>query len=171
VEPGHLERVDCGYVREGVANLFLLCEPVQAIRWIQATHQRTKPDWVHCTEELIDVRYPTVEKIVSVIDNINTHSPGSLDEVFPPAKEERLADRLEIHHTPKHGSWHNVADIELRVLERQCLNRRILVKPMLIRVVVAWQDQRNHVDGRVDWRFTTTEPRTMLKHPYPLIVV
>lgn len=171
LEPDQPMRVDSEYVRQGVANLFLFCEPLQAKRWVTVTDQRTKRDWAHCIEELVDVRYPTAEKIILVLDNLNTHSPSSLYEVFAPEKAKRLADKLEIHPTPKHGSWLNMAEIELSVLGRQCLDRRIADKTTLIKEVTAWQDRRNHAGGRVDWRFTTADARIKLKHLYPTILV
>jgi DDE superfamily endonuclease len=171
VRPGLPARVDAEYSREGVANLFLFCEPLQAKRWVTVTDQRTKRDWAACIEDLLDVRYPTAAKVVLVMDNLNTHSPSSLYEAFSPAKAKRLADRLEIHPTPKHGSWLNVAEIELSVLGRQCLDRRIPDKPALIEEVAAWEETRNHAGGRVDWRFTTADARIKLKHLYPTILV
>jgi hypothetical protein len=171
VQPAHPARVDSEYVRAGVANLFLFCEPLQAKRWLTVTEQRTKRDWAQCIEDLVDVRYPTADKIVLVMDNLNTHSPGSLYEAFPPAKAKRLADRLEIHPTPKHGSWLNVAEIELSVLGRQCLDRRIPDQATLIQEVAAWQNTRNHAGGRVNWQFTTADARIKLKHLYPSILV
>lgn len=171
VQPGQSTRVDTDYVREGVANLFMFCEPLQATRWVTVTDRRTKRDWARCIEDLIDVRYPTAEKIVLVMDNLNTHSPSSLYEAFPPDKAKRLADRLEIHPTPKHGSWLNVAEIELSVLGRRCLDRRISDKATLTQEVAAWQQARNSAGGRVDWRFTTTDARIKLKHLYPTILV
>ena len=171
LESGQPARVDAEYRREGVANLFLFCEPLQATRWVTVTDQRTKRDWAHCIEDMLEVRYPTAAKVVLVMDNLNTHSPSSLYEVFPPAKAKRLADRLEIHPTPKHGSWLNVAEIELSVLGRQCLDRRIPDKATLVQEVAAWQDTRNRVGGRVDWRFTAADARIKLKHLYPSILV
>ena len=117
--------MDYEYERGGVVNLFLFCEPLQARRWIDVTAHRTRVDWAHQIKELVDVRYPQAERIVLVMDNLNTHSPASLYEAFPPAEAKRLADKLEIHHTPKHGSWLNIAEIELSVLSRQCLDRRV----------------------------------------------
>jgi hypothetical protein len=117
--PGNVQRVDYEYEREGVVNLFLFCEPLHGQRWVTLTDQRTKVDWAQQIKNLVDVRYPAAERIVLVMDNLNTHSPASLYEVFPPAEAKRLADKLEIHYTPKHGSWLNMAEIELSVLSRQ----------------------------------------------------
>lgn len=171
VQPGHAARIDSEYIREGVANLFLFSEPLQAKRWVTVTDHRTRKDWAERIEDLVDIQYPSATKIILVMDNLNTHSPSSLYETFPPDKAKRLADRLEIHYTPKHGSWLNVAEIELSVLAGQCLDRRIPDTAMLIREVAAWQDTRNQVGGRVNWRFTTADARITLKHLYPTILV
>jgi hypothetical protein len=125
VRPGHPAHVDYEYRRLGTATLFLFCEPLRGWRRVQVTERRTRLDWAHAIKELLEVHYPQTERIVLVLDNLNTHSPASLYQAFPPAEAKRLADRLEIHHTPKHGSWLNVAEIELSVLARQCLHRRI----------------------------------------------
>ena len=122
--PGRPAREDYEYEHAGVVNTFLFCEPLQGRRWLQVTDRRTKRDWAAQIKDLVDVRYPAAERIVLVMDNLNTHTPAALYEAFPPAEAKRLTDRLEIHHTPKHGSWLNVAEIELSVLSRQCLNRR-----------------------------------------------
>ena len=167
--PGRPGRVDYEYERRGTANLFLFCEPLAGVRWADATERRTAVDWAHEIQDLVDVRYPEAEKIVLVMDNLNTHSPGSLYEAFPPAQARRLADRLEIHHTPTHGSWLNVAEIELRVLSGQCLERRIPDRATLQAQVDAWAARRNRAGGTVDWRFTTEDARIKLKRLYPSI--
>ncbi len=167
--PGRPGRVDYEYERRGTANLFLFCEPLAGVRWVDATERRTAVDWAHEIQDLVDVRYPEAEKIVLVMDNLNTHSPGSLYEAFPPAQARRLADRLEIHHTPTHGSWLNVAEIELRVLSGQCLERRIPDRATLQAQVDAWAARRNRAGGTVDWRFTTEDARIKLKRLYPSI--
>jgi len=169
VKPGHLAHHDHEYERCGVANIFLFCEPLAARRWTCVTARRTKIDWAHQIKDLVDVRYPAAERIVLVIDNLNTHSRASLDEAFPPADAKRLADKLEIHHTPKHGSWLNIAEIELSVLSRQCLDQRISDLPTLQTEVTAWQDRRDRQGGTVDWRFTTPDARIKLKRLYPVI--
>jgi hypothetical protein len=135
------------------------------------TERRTRRDWAHVIKELVDVQYPEAEKVVLVLDNLNTHSPGSLYEAFPPAEAKRLADKLEIHYTPKHGSWLNIAELELSVLARQCLDRRIPDRAMLEREVAAWAAERNTLGGRVDWRFTAADARIKLKRLYPSIQV
>ena len=167
--PGRAARRDCEYERGGVVNVFLFCAPLQAKRWTDVTAQRTKVDWAHQIKELVDVRYPEAERIVLVMNNLNTHSPASLYEAFPPAEAKRLADKLEIHYTPKHGSWLNIAEIELSVLSRQCLDRRVPDFATLQAEVAAWQDRRNAAGGAVDWRFTTADARVKLKRLYPSI--
>jgi hypothetical protein len=165
--PGRIARHDFEYERGGVVNIFLFCEPLQARRWTDVTLQRTKVDWAHQIKDLIDVRYPQAERIVLVMDNLNTHTPAALYDAFPPHEAKRLADRLEIHHTPKHGSWLNMAEIELSVLSRQCLDRRVPDLETLQREVTAWQAQRDRTSQRVDWRFTTVDARVKLKRLYP----
>src|SRR5688572_2027411 len=165
--PGRPARVDYEYEREGVANLFLFCEPLAGCRWVDVTEHRTKADWAHQIKLLVDVRYPDAEGIALVMDNLNTHTPAALYEVFPPAEAKRLADKLEIHYTPKHGSWLNIAEIELSVLSRQCLDRRVPHFATLAAEIAAWQDRRNATGGTVDWRFTTEDARIQLKRLYP----
>jgi hypothetical protein len=123
--PGRITRHDPEYVPGGVANLFLVCEPLRGWRHISVTERRTGVDWAHCIKDLVDVQYPAAEKIVLVIDQLNTHTTASLYEAFAPTEAKRLAERLEIHHTPKHGSWLNMAEIEFSVLVRQCLGQRL----------------------------------------------
>jgi hypothetical protein len=168
--PGQPERFDYEYERRGVANLFLFCEPLRGWRAVSVTERRTMIDWAHAVRDLVDVHYPDAERIVLVLDNLNTHSPGSLYEAFPPAEAKRLADKLEIHYTPKHGSWLNIAEIELSVLGRQCLDRRIAAPAVLRAEVAAWAHTRNAAGGRVNWRFTTRDARIKLTHLYPSIV-
>jgi hypothetical protein len=167
VAPGRPARADYEYQRNGVCNLFLVCEPLRGWRHVQVSDRRTRIDWAHCIKELVEVHYPDAERIVLVQDNLNTHSPASLYEAFPPAEAKRLADKLELHATPKHGSWLNVAEIELSVLAGQCLDRRLADRTTLEREVAAWQRARNRTRRRVDWRFTTTDARIKLKHLYP----
>jgi hypothetical protein len=167
--PGRPERVDYEYERRGTANLFLVCEPLRGWRHVTISDRRTRADWAACIKDLVDVRYPEAETIVLVQDNLNTHTPGSLYEAFPPAEARRLADKLELHYTPTHGSWLNVAEIELSVLARQCLDRRIPDRPTLEREVAAWEAERNAAGGAVDWRFTTDDARIKLKRLYPAL--
>jgi transposase len=168
-EPRRAARYDYEYERRGTANLFLFCEPLQARRWVAVTDRRTSADWAHQIKDLVEVRYAEAERIVLVADNLNTHTPAALYETFPPAEAKRLADRLEIHYTPKHGSWLNVAEIELSVLGRQCLDRRIPDKDTLSAEVAAWQERRNAAGGTVDWRFTADDARIKLKRLYPAL--
>lgn len=167
--PGRPQRVDYEYVRNGVANLFMFCEPLAGRRQVHVTARRTRVDWAHCIQDLVDRQYPEAERIVLVMDNLNTHHPGSLYEAFAPAEARRLAEKLEIHYTPKHGSWLNMAEIELNVLARQCLNRRIPDEDTLAQEVDAWRQRRDALGSKVDWRFTTEDARIKLKHLYPSI--
>jgi hypothetical protein len=169
VRPGSAKREDYEYKREGVANLFLFCEPLCGQRWVAVTEHRTRVDWAYQIKELVDVRYPEAERIVLVMDNLNTHSPSSLYEVFAPAEAKRLADKLELHYTPKHGSWLNMAEIEFSVLSRQCLDRRVPDMATLAAEVAAWQERRNAAERSITWRFTTEDARIKLKKLYPSI--
>ncbi len=166
-EPGKPERYDYEYQRNGTANLFMFFEPLRGVRTVKVTDQRTKEDWAEAIQELIDVHYPDAQKIVLVMDNLNTHTPASLYEVFPPAKAKQLADKLEIHPTPKHGSWLNMAETELSILQQQCLDRRIPDKQILTQETMAWANERNRHRAKMDWRFTTTDARIKLKRLYP----
>lgn len=168
-EPGQPERVDYEYERCGTANLFLTGEPLAGRRHITATERRTAVDFAHEVRDLLEVRYPHAEKVVLVMDNLNTHKPAALYEAFEPAVARALLDRLEIHHTPKHGSWLNVAEIELSVLSRQCLDRRIPDLETLTREVAAWEQARNADPRPVNWRFTIPDARIKLKRLYPSI--
>jgi len=167
VAPGSPPREDPEYVRHGVANLFLVCEPLRGWRGVVVSARRTRRDWAACVKELADTHYPDAAKIVLVMDNLNIHSPASLYEAFPPAEAKRLADRFEIHHTPKHGSWLNMAEIELGILQRQCLDRRLGDQATLTSEVAAWVRARNAAVRRIDWRFTTADARIKLKRLYP----
>jgi hypothetical protein len=168
---GHPERVDCDYRREGTANLFMCCEPLGGWRHVEVTERRTRRDWAQVVKYLVDVRYPDAERIVLVLDNLNTHSPASLYETFVPAEAKRIVDRLEIHYTPKHGSWLNIAEIELSVLSRQCLGQRIPSRNAMAKAVAAWEADRNRSAGPVNWRFTTADARIRLKRLYPSQIV
>ena len=170
-QPGQAQRVDYEYQREGVADLFMFFEPLVGKRFVQVTDQRTRKDWAHAMKTLADEIYPQAEKIVIVMDNLNTHSPVSFYQTFEPEEALRLSNRFEFHYTPKHGSWLNMAEIEWGVLTRQCLNRRIPDKATLEREVNAWQNDRNAKVVKVDWRFTTADARIKLKHLYPQIHV
>jgi len=169
VAPGRAARIDSEYERGGVMNLFLACEPLTGRRWVSVTEHRTKRDWAQQIKVLVDERYPDAERIVLVQDNLNTHTPAALYDTFPPAEAKRLADKLEIHYTPKHGSWLNMAEIELSVLSRQCLDRRVPDRATLETEVAAWGARRNMAGGPVNWRFTTDDARIKLKRLYPSI--
>lgn len=165
--PGHPARQDYEYVRGGVANVFLVCEPLRGWRHVTVSDRRTRLDFAAVIRDLVEVQYPEAERLVLVLDNLNIHSPAALYEAFPPAEAKRLADKLEIHHTPKHGSWLNIAEIELSALSRQCLDRRLPDRPTLAREVAAWEQQRNATTAAVDWHFTSTDARIALKRLYP----
>ena len=167
MEPGKPERIDEHYQRNGSRNLFVACEPLRGWRHLKVTQRRTKIDWAHFIRELVDVHYPDAERIVLVMDNLNTHRPASLYEAFEPAEAKRIWDRLEIHYTPKHGSWLNIAECEFSVLSRQCTNRRIPDEQALINAVAAWEKERNAGPACVDWQFKTDDARVKLKHLYP----
>jgi DDE superfamily endonuclease len=166
--PGEPVRDDCEYARHGTANLFLCCAPLLGWRQAKVTERRTRVDWAEAIREVVDVHFPAAERIVLVLDNLNTHDPASLYQAFPPAEAKRLWDKLEVHHTPKHGSWLNIAEIELSVLERQCLDRRIPDQSTLMAEVAAWVADRNAEAATIDWQFTTADARTKLKHLYPI---
>ena len=167
--PGQPAREDYEYERRGVCNLFLACEPLAGWRDVMVSGRRTRIDWAHCIKALADVHYPDAEAIVLVQDNLNTHTPASLYEAFEPAEARRLAGRLELHYTPKHGSWLNMAEIELAALAGQCLDRRLADRATMEREVEAWQLARNASGRGVNWRFTTADARIKLKHLYPAI--
>lgn len=169
--PGRPARVDYEYERAGTANLFMIFEPLAGWRHVKVMERRTKIDFAHVIRELVDDHYADAEKIVLVMDNLNTHKPASLYEAFEPAEARRLIERLEIHYTPKHGSWLDMAETELSVLTRQCLNRRIADQSTLTREVAAWEKPRNDSAATVDWHFTTEDARTRLKRLYPSIQV
>jgi transposase len=169
MQPGQPACYDSEYERQGTCNLFIATEPLAGKRFLQVTEHRTKQDWARFIRDLVDVYYPTAEKLVLVMDNLNTHTPAALYEVFPPAEARRLARKLEVHYTPKHGSWLNIAEIELSVLSRQCLDRRIGSLTELKREVAAWQARRNANAVGINWRFTTADARIKLKRLYPSI--
>ncbi len=165
--PGRPARADYEYTREGVCNLFLVTEPLRGWRHVAVSDRRTRLDFAHVIKESVDVHYPEAAMVVLVMDNLNTHTPASLYEAFPPAEAKRLADKLEIHYTPKHGSWLNMAEIELGVLAAQCLDRRLPDRATLECEVAAWEADRNAAPRTINWRFTTADARIKLKHLYP----
>jgi hypothetical protein len=160
---------DSEYVRRGTCSIFVWVEPLAGRRRVTAREHRTRLDWAAEIDQLLTRDYPHAEKVVLVMDNLNTHSIGSLYEAFEPAKAFALAQRLEIHHTPKHGSWLNIAEIELSALTRQCLDRRIADLDILNTELTAWQNTTNTDQRQVNWHFTTTNARTKLRHLYPEI--
>ena len=165
--PGKPERVDDEYVRNGVAEIFLEVEPLAGRRHVDVTEHRARTDWAWWIKGMLDERYPGARSVRLVMDNLNTHSAASLYETFPPQEARRLAERLEIHYTPKHGSWLNIAEIELSVLNGQCLDRRIPDLEMMRKQVTAWEDDRNNRPSKIRWQFSTTNARIKLKRLYP----
>ena len=169
VRPGKPARHDYEYRRNGVANLFMLFAPLEGWRQVKVTRQRTAIDYAHVLRELADIHFAKASKIVLVQDNLNTHVPGSLYEAFEPQEARRLVERFEWHYSPKHGSWLNLAESELAVLARQCLNRRIADEDTLAREVAAWLSRRNASRAKACWRFTTEDARIKLRSLYPSI--
>ena len=167
--PGRPRRIDYEYERNGTANIFMFVEPLAGFRQTQVTERRTRVDWAMALRDLVDGRYADTKVIVLIMDNLNTHTLGSLYEAFPPAEARRLAERLEIHYTPKHGSWLNIAENELSALSRQCLSRRIGTIDQLTSEVAAWEAPRNEDHVRVQWRLTIDQARIKLHNVYPKI--
>jgi len=165
--PGHPELLDDEYVRNGVASIFLEVEPLGGKRQVKITERRTRIDWAHFIKEMLEERYPEATKVVLVMDNLNTHNAASLYTAFSPEDARRLVERLEIHFTPKHGSWLNIAEIELSVLKRQCLAGRIPYIEQMRGEVHAWNVDRNNTQANVDWQFRTKDARIKLKRLYP----
>ena len=167
--PGRPARHDYEYKRNGTASLFMLFAPLEGWRHVTVTPHRAAIDYAHVLQQLSDVHFPKAESIILVQDNLNTHTPASLYRAFPPAQARRIADRFEWHYTPKHGSWLNMAEAELSVLARQCLDRRIPDTATLDEQVSAWLQQRNKHHAKADWRFTTEDARIRLKNLYPVL--
>jgi hypothetical protein len=165
--PGKPARMDDEYVRNGVAEIFLEVEPLAGKRHVEVTERRTRKDWAQYIKQMLDERYPDATKVRLVMDNLNTHNIASLYETFEPKEARRLAERLEIHHTPKHGSWLNMAEIELSVLKGQCLDRRIADMATMKTEVAAWENDRNNSTRKIDWQFTTSDARVKLTRLYP----
>ena len=166
--PGRLEKYDYEYERCGVCNIFLASEPLAGKRFVKITERKTKKDWAHFIENIAD-QYSHAEKIILVMDNLNTHKPASLYETFVPEKAKKLLDRFQFVYTPKHGSWLNMAEIELNVLNGQCLNRRIDNMATVIKECDAWQKHRNNMNAKINWHFTTNDARIKLKRLYPTL--
>ena len=163
------ERFDYQYERNGTANLFMVCNPIEGWRTVEVTNQRTAIDYAHLLKKIVDDYYPEAWMITVVQDNLNTHTPASLYKAFEPAEARRIINRLDFCYTPKHGSWLNMAEIELSALSRQCLDRRIPDMETLRKEISAWCDERNEKETWIDWRFTTEDARIKLKHLYPSI--
>ena len=166
---GQPAREDYEYVRNGTASLFMMFEPLSGKRHVEVTGRRTRKDFAHCVRMLVEEMYPAAKKVVLVMDNLNTHNIASLYEAFEPAEAKRLADKLEIHYSPKHGSWLDMAEIELGILSRQCLDRRLGTIEELVREVSAWEADRNARQSKVTWRFTNSQARIKLRKLYPSI--
>ena len=169
VRPGTPRREDYEYERQGMANLFMVFEPLAGVRQVEVTQRKTNQDFARLIRRVVDEWYPTAEKVVLVLDNLSTHTPAALYEAFAPAEARRLVEKIEWHYTPKHGSWLDVAEMELSVLARQCLDRRIPDLEILRREVAAWVARRNAAVAKVDWQFTTADARVKLKRLYPSI--
>jgi hypothetical protein len=167
VAPGHPVLYDDEYIRNGVAEIFLEVEPLGGKRHVEITERRTKIDWAIFIREMLNTRYPDAKKVIVVMDNLNTHSTSSLYEAFSPNEARRLAERLEIHYTPKHGSWLNIAEIELSVLKGQCLDCRIPEIEIMRKAVCAWECDRNNRQSNINWHFTSADARIKLKRLYP----
>ena len=166
-QPGQPERFDYEYVRNGTANLFMISEPLAGWRHVMVTERRTAKDFAEVVRWLAEDVYPEAERVVLVMDNLNTHKLASLYEAFEPEQARRIAERIEVHHTPRHGSWLNVAEIELSVLSRQCLDRRIESVDELLKELEPWYEERNDRPVGVKWRFTTADARIKLRRLYP----
>src|SRR3989454_1132106 len=168
-EPGKPLRYDTEYKRNGTTNIFIAFAPLTGQRYTKVTEQRTQVDWAYFIRELVDQHYPHVGKIRLVMDNLNTHTKASLYEAFDPPEAKRIADKLEVHSTPKHGSWFTMAEIELSHLSRQCLGGRIAAKATLINKVQAWNTRRNEKHAKAHWQFTTDDARVKLRRLYPIV--
>ena len=168
-KPGTVARYDTEYERNGVSNVFMFFEPLQGKRVVEVTDQRTAIDWAHQIRNLVDVHYPQAKRITLVMDNLNTHTGASLYKAFEPKEARRILEKLEIHYTPKHGSWLNMAEIELSILSRQCMDRRIPDQETLKKEILAWQEKRNAIARPMEWRFTTEHARIKLKKLYPTL--
>ena len=169
MRPGNDAIIDSEYKRNGTCSIFAFIEPLGGNHHVSVREHRTATDWAEEIQYLVDVMYPDVEKIVLVMDNLNTHRPASLYKLLPPAEARRILKKLEIHYTPKHGSWLDIAEIELNVMTRQCLSRRIYNMDLLIAELSAWEDERNSNKATVDWQFKTSDARIKLKSLYPVL--
>ena len=168
-KPGQVKRVDAEYRRHGTASVFMMNAPLEGKRYVRVREHRKREDFAEVVRELCDELYPDAKKIVLVMDQLNTHNIASLYQAFKPAEAKRLAEKLEIHHTPKHGSWLNMAEIELSVLSRQCIGDYFETREQLAQAIMAWERSRNENKVNIDWRITTADARIKLKRLYPLI--
>jgi len=168
-QPGSVAKYDYEYERNGSSNLFMFFAPLEAWRQIKVTNRRTMIDFAECMRDLVDIHFPDAERIVLVMDNLNTHKLASLYEAFEPEEARRIIEKLEIHYTPKHGSWLNMAEIELSVLQRQCLKARIPDQDTLMAKTKAWQQRRNLINQSMNWQFSTDDARIKLYRLYPTI--
>jgi hypothetical protein len=166
---GHPAQQDYEYERKGVCHQLLLCEPLRGWRHVRVSARRTRKDYAHCVQELVDVYYPQATKIRLVQDNLNTHDGASLYETFTPAEARRLLDKIEFHYTPKHGSWINMAETEIRIMNGQCLNRRMESQKVIAGEVASWEQKRNIQEARIHWTFTLAAARRKLRKVYPSI--
>ena len=169
--PGSPAQVDYEYERKGVCNQLLMCEPLRGWRHVRVTARRTRKDYAECVRELVEVHYPKAEKIRLVQDNLNTHDGASLYETFPPGEARRILNKIDFHYTPKHGSWMNMAETEINVMDSQCLNRRLDNQPLIATEVAAWEKKRNTAEVRIHWTFTLAAARRKLRKLYPSIEV
>jgi hypothetical protein len=167
-EPGQPAKVDYEYERKGTCNIFMMCQPLRGWRHVKVTARRTRKDWAECIRELVDVHFPDARKVVIVEDNLNTHDGASLYETYPPEEARRLLNRLEFHSTPKHGSWLDMAETELSILTRQCLDCRIDNSAEVARAVDAWEAERNEKECQIHWTFTVSAARVKMKNVYPV---
>ena len=166
-QPGQVRRYDYEYERHGSANLFVMCQPLTGWRTVKTTERRTKVDFAQCMKELVDVHFPSAEVIRVVLDNLNTHTPGALYEAFEPKEARRILRKLDFHFTPKHGSWLNMAEIEISILSRQCLKQRIGRIDKLLTITQCWTKLRNQQQAKINWDFDVTKARAKLAHLYP----
>lgn len=166
-QPGQVRRYDYEYERNGTANLFVMCQPLAGWRSVKTTERRTKIDFAHCMKDLVDIHFTDAEMIRVVLDNLNTHTPGALYEAFEPKEARRILRKLDFHYTPKHGSWLNMAEIEISILSRQCLKQRVGSIDKLQLVTQSWTQQRNEQQAKINWEFDVTKARTKLARLYP----
>lgn len=169
LHPGRAARIDYEYERKGVCHQLVLCEPLRGWRHVKVTERRTRRDYAECVRELVDVHYPHARQIRLVQDNLNTHDGASLYEAFSPAEARRLLNKIEFHYTPKHGSWLNMAETEINIMNSQCLNRRLDSRSRIATEVAAWEGRRNRAEARIHWTFTLAAARRKLRKVYPSI--